>query len=36
MDHRARRAPRGNPPVPTADRLHTVITLAQESGLIQI
>jgi hypothetical protein len=29
-------APRGNPPVPTADRLHTVITLAQESGLIQI
>jgi len=29
-------ATRGNPPVPTADRLHTVITLSRESGLIQI
>ena len=28
-------ATRGNPPVPTADRLHTVITLARESGLIK-
>jgi hypothetical protein len=25
---------RGRPPVPTADRLHTVVSLAQESGLI--
>jgi hypothetical protein len=29
-------APRGNPPVPTADRLHTVITLSRECGLIKI
>jgi hypothetical protein len=27
-------ASRGNPPVPTADRLHTVVTLAEESGLV--
>jgi hypothetical protein len=27
-------ASRGNPPVPTADRLHTVVTLAQESELL--
>jgi hypothetical protein len=27
-------ASRGNPPVPTADRLHTAITLAQESELL--
>lgn len=27
-------ASRGNPPVPTADRLHTAVTLAQESGLV--
>jgi hypothetical protein len=28
-------ASRGNPPVPTGDRLQTVVTLAQESGLIR-
>jgi hypothetical protein len=27
-------ASRGNPPVPTGDRLQTVVTLAQESGLV--
>jgi hypothetical protein len=28
-------ASRGRPPVPTADRLHTIVTLAQESGVIE-